>query len=52
LEKAKEEIKQTKKKKQEVENKLSKLMTELEQTKKSLDKDQRADEEQLHLQTG
>jgi hypothetical protein len=49
LEQAKEEAEKANKAREEMESKLSKVMLELEQTKKSLDKEQRADEDQNKL---
>jgi hypothetical protein len=49
LEQAREDAEKANKAREEMESKLSKVMLELEQTKKSLDKEQRADEEQQNL---
>ncbi len=49
LEQAREDAEKANKAREEMESKLSKVMLELEQTKKSLDKEQRADEDQQNL---
>ncbi len=52
MEKANKEIEKARKEKDQLESKLSKIMTELEQTNKSLGKDHSVDEEQIHSQPG